>query len=75
MEDYSYKSSKVFILLLTREGFGIVVIEANACEISIITINHKNNAGRDLIEEGKNGFICLLDEMEIAKNTNRFITN
>jgi len=52
------KSSKVFVLPSTREGFGIIVIEANACGITVITINHKDNAARDLIEEGKNGSVC-----------------
>lgn len=61
------KSSKVFVLPSTREGFGIVVIEANACGIPVITINHKGNAAKDLIKEGKNGFVCQLDENEIAK--------
>ena len=50
------KSSKVFVLPSAREGFGIVVIEANACGIPVITVDHKDNAARDLIEEGKNGF-------------------
>ena len=62
------KSPKVFVLPSTREGFGIVVIEANACGILVITVDHKDNAARDLIEEGKNGFVCQLDEKEIAKN-------
>jgi len=69
------KSSKVFVLPSTREGFGIAVIEANACGIPVITINHKDNAARDLIEEGKNGFVCQLDEKEIAKNIMKAIKN
>ena len=69
------KSSKVFVLPSTREGFGIVVIEANACGIPVITVNHKDNAARDLIEEGKNGFVCQLDEKEIAKNIMKAIKN
>ena len=69
------KSSKVFVLPSTREGFGIVVIEANACGIPVITIDHQNNAARDLIEEGKNGFVCQLDENEIAKKIMRILEN
>ena len=69
------KSSKVFVLPSTREGFGIVVIEANACGIPVITINHKDNAARDLIEEGKNGFVCQLNEEEIAKRIIRILMN
>jgi len=69
------KSSKVFVLPSTREGFGIVVIEANDCGIPVITINHKDNAARDLIEEGKNGFVCQLNEEEIAKRIIRILIN
>jgi glycosyltransferase involved in cell wall biosynthesis len=69
------KSSKVFILPSTREGFGIVVIEANACGVPVITIDHKDNAAKDLIEEGINGFICQLDDVEIAKRIVRILVN
>jgi glycosyltransferase involved in cell wall biosynthesis len=69
------KSSKVFVLPSTREGFGIVVIEANACGIPVITIDHKDNAANDLIEEGRNGFVCKLDKNEIAKKIIRILIN
>ena len=65
---YAYiKSSKVFVLPSIREGFGIVAIEANACGTPVITVNHPENAAKDLIKEGLNGFICSLDKEEIAK--------
>ncbi|HDZ61452.1 MAG TPA: glycosyltransferase family 1 protein [Candidatus Pacearchaeota archaeon] len=60
------KSSKVFVLPSTREGFGITVLEANACSIPVITTSHKDNASKDLIKQGKNGFICKLNEKDIA---------
>ena len=69
------KSSKVFVLPSTREGFGIVVIEANACGIPVITVDYKDNAARDIIEEGKNGYVCQLDENEIAKEIMRILKN
>jgi glycosyltransferase involved in cell wall biosynthesis len=60
------KSSKVFVLPSTREGFGIVVLEANACGLPVITVNHPQNAARDLITDGKNGFLCELNEQDMA---------
>ena len=60
------KSSKVFVLPSEREGFGIVVIEANACAIPVITIIHKGNASKDLIKEAKNGFLANKSEHDIA---------
>jgi len=73
---YSYmKSSKIFVLPSTREGFGMVVIEANACGIPVITIDHKDNAAKDLIEEGENGYLCDLDEKEIAKRISNVFEN
>ena len=61
------KSSKVFVLPSTREGLGLVVIEANACGIPVVTINHKDNAAKDLVEEGKNGFIGEFNEKLLAE--------
>jgi glycosyltransferase involved in cell wall biosynthesis len=60
------KSSKIFVLPSSREGFGIVVLEANACELPVITVDRMENAGKELIKEGKNGFVCKLDSKEIA---------
>lgn len=60
------KSSKVFVLPSTREGFGIVVLEANACGLPVITTNHPDNAAKNLIHS-KNGHQVTLSAEHIAQ--------
>ena len=71
MEDYDdligyMKSSKVLVLPSTREGFGMVVIEANACGIPVVTVDHPMNAAVDLVVDGINGFKTGLDADDMA---------
>jgi glycosyltransferase involved in cell wall biosynthesis len=61
------KSSKVFVSASTREGFGIVALEANACGLPVVTVKHPRNAICDLITDGETGFICELFEQDIAQ--------
>jgi len=60
------KSSKVFVLPSTREGFGISALEALACGIPVVTVDHPANAIRDLITGG-NGFLCSLSAEDLAR--------
>jgi glycosyltransferase involved in cell wall biosynthesis len=52
------KSAKVLVLPSVREGFGIVVAEAIACGLPVITTNHQENHAQELVEDGVTGWIC-----------------
>jgi glycosyltransferase involved in cell wall biosynthesis len=43
-----------------------VALEANACGLPVITVNHKMNAACDFINNDMNGFICALSEEDVA---------
>ncbi|MCK9593491.1 MAG: glycosyltransferase family 4 protein [Methanoregula sp.] len=59
------KASKIFVLPSMREGFGISALEALACGLPVVTIDHPANAIRDLINEN-NGFLCSLSAEDLA---------
>jgi glycosyltransferase involved in cell wall biosynthesis len=60
------KASKVFVLPSSREGFGIVVIEAHAAGIPVVTVDAKANAARRLITD-ENGLVARLNAPALAR--------
>ena len=64
---YSHmKASRVLVQPSVREGFSHVVLEANACGIPVVTVNHPQNAAQDLIADGRNGYVCSLSPEDVA---------
>jgi len=62
------KAAKVFVLPSTREGFGITALEALACGLPVVTVDHPANAVRELITD-KTGFLCTLFSEDLARAT------
>jgi glycosyltransferase involved in cell wall biosynthesis len=66
------KAARVLALPSVREGFGMVALEANACGIPVITVDHPANAAADLVEHGHTGWVvaptvpALAEAMEQA---------
>jgi glycosyltransferase involved in cell wall biosynthesis len=63
----SLKSSRVFVLPSTREGFSITTLEALACGLPVITVNGEKNSAKELVVDGVTGRVVGLDEKELSE--------
>jgi len=73
VEDYDeviakMKSSKVFVIPSTQEGgASIVTLEANACGLPVIAVDHPLGIDKRLIRDGRTGFFVKLSPEAIAE--------
>ena len=61
-----YSSANVLVFPSLVEGFGLVLLEAMACGIPVITTT--NTAGPDIITDGVEGFILPICDIEALKD-------
>jgi glycosyltransferase involved in cell wall biosynthesis len=59
------KSSRVSVIPSTREGFGIAALEALACGLPVVTVDHPDNAISELITN-ETGFRSSLSVDDLA---------
>lgn len=60
------QNANIYVHTATIEPFGLVLVEAMAASLPVVTLDGKGN--RDLIDEGKNGF--MIDEQDAEKFAN-----
>ena len=68
------KSSRVFVLPSDREGFGLVVLEANACDLPVVTSDAPDNHAQNLITDDNGVTVNVSDIPVFAKAISTIIS-
>lgn len=69
------KGATVLVSASEREGFGLSVLEAQACATPTIVLRHPENAAADLVQEGHNGFVVTPNADELARRLEQITTD
>jgi glycosyltransferase involved in cell wall biosynthesis len=59
----------------TREGFGVAVLEANACGVPALVVQHPDNAALELVRDDVTGIICDLAPHQMAANIRAYLAD
>jgi glycosyltransferase involved in cell wall biosynthesis len=69
------KTARVFAMPSVREGFGLAVIEAQACGAVPVVVRSAGSAAVDLVEEGVDGLACDADAASLAAAIGRLLSD
>ena len=70
-----YQESSIFVLSSRYEGFGLVLLEAQACGLPCVSFNCKEGPA-EIIDDGVNGYLVdCYDYMQLANRINELIEN
>jgi L-malate glycosyltransferase len=69
------RSARLLVFPSTREGFGVAVLEANACGVPALVVQHPDNAALELVRDDVTGIICDLAPHPIAANIRAYLAD
>ena len=69
------RSSRLLVFPSTREGFGVAVLEAAACGVPSLIVQHPDNAAVELVRHGENGLVCTLHPSVMADEIRGFLAD
>jgi len=69
------RGARLLVFPSTREGFGVAVLEANACAVPALVVQHPDNAALELVRDGVTGIICDLAPHPIAANIRAYLAD
>lgn len=69
-----YQRSRFFVLSSDFEGFGLVVVEAMACGIPVVSTDCPYGPS-EIIEDGKTGLLAKMDVKDLAEKMEWMITH
>lgn len=70
-----FASSKMYLSTSTREGFGISALEAMSLGVPVITIDHPQNATKDLVTHQENGLIISPNPQDLSRAIIELLSN
>jgi glycosyltransferase involved in cell wall biosynthesis len=67
------KSAKVAVFPTAREGFGIAVLEAIACDLPVVTTSAPDNLAQHLVDRSAHGVVCVPSTAAIAASVSQIL--
>jgi len=69
------RGARLLVFPSTREGFGVAVLEANACGVPALVVQHPDNAALELVRDDVTGIICDLAPNQMAANIRAYLAD
>ena len=69
------RGARLLVFPSTREGFGVAVLEASACGVPALVVQHPDNAALELVRDDVTGIICDLAPHPMAANIRAYLAD